>query len=158
PTPESRAQYVAALVDAVRAAPGVINASTIQTRFILNETMQTGLEIEGMPSDASAPPTAQIRHVMPGIFDVLRIRIRRGRAVDSTDRMGARMVAVVSESFARTYWPGDEAIGKRLRRAGRTDWLNVVGVVDDIQDAGLGVPIGPTIYLPYLQQNTPTAR
>jgi putative ABC transport system permease protein len=160
PTVESRAQYVDGLVHAVRAVPGVDGASTIQTRFVLNETMATSFDIEGRPATPGVQQFGQIRHVMPDVFRVLGIRVVQGRGLDSTDRANGRPVAVVSSSFARAYWPGENAIGKRLRRNGAADypWLDVVGVVDDIMDAGAGVPIGPTLYLPYLQQNTATAR
>jgi putative ABC transport system permease protein len=159
-TVESRAQYVDELVRAVKSVPGVEAASTIQTRFVLNETMATGFDIQDKPPATGVTQAAQIRHVMPDIFRVLRIRIVQGRGIDSTDRADGRPVAVVSSAFARAYWPGENAIGKHLRRTGRADapWLEVVGVVDDIMDAGAGVPIGPTLYVPYLQQNTATAR
>lgn len=159
-TVESRAQYVDQLVQSVRRVPGVEAASTIQTRFVLNETMSTAVEIEGRPpTPGGGDLFAQIRHVMPDVFRVLRIRVVQGRGIDSTDRADGRPVAVVSSAFARAYWPGESAIGKRLRRNSKTaPWLEVVGVVDDIMDAGVGVAIGPTMYVPYQQQNTPTAR
>jgi len=159
-TAESRAQYVDQLVQSVRRVPGVDAASTIQTRFVLNETMSTAVEIDGRPpTPGGVDQFAQIRHVMPDVFRVLQIRVVQGRGIDSTDRAHSRPVAVVSSAFARAYWPGENAIGKRLRRNSKTaPWLEVVGVVDDIMDAGVGVPIGPTMYVPYLQQNTPTAR
>jgi hypothetical protein len=121
--------------------------------------MATSFEIEGKPATPGVQQFAQVRHAMPDVFRVLRIRVLHGRGIDSTDRADGRPVTVVSASFARAYWPGESAIGKRLRRTSRTaPWLEVVGIVDDIMDAGAGVPIGPTLYLPYLQQNTATAR
>jgi putative ABC transport system permease protein len=100
-----------------------------------------------------------MRHVMPNVFRVLGVRVLSGRGIDSTDRAESRMVAAVSASFAKTYWPGASAIGKRVRRgAPGSPWLEVVGVVEDVMDAGLGVPTGPTLYVPYVQQNTATAR
>jgi putative ABC transport system permease protein len=159
PTAPERALYVQRLLDVTRTVPGVEGASSIQTRFVLNETMQTSFEIEGQPAPPGADRYANMRHVMPGVFQVLHIGLRRGRVIDETDRADTRLVAVVSESFARQYWKGD-AVGKRIRRVGRKEaqWMEVVGVVDDIRDAGAGVDIGPTMYVSYLQQNTPTAR
>ena len=157
-TVQDRAQYVASLVDAVRAIPGIDGVSTIQSRFILNETMQTGFEIEGRVAAPGVDQSAQIRHVMPDLFQVLGIRILAGRGIGSDDRDGSVPVAVVSGSLARQYWPGESAIGKRIRRRADAPWMTVVGVADEINDAGAGVPIGPTLYVAYLQQNTPTAR
>ena len=71
------------------------------------------------------------------------------------------MVAMVSRSFAQRYWPDRAALGQRVRRVGSTGngpWLTVVGVADDVMDNGLGADLGPMLYVPYFQQNTPTAR
>jgi len=137
----------------------VTETSAIQTRFVLNETMQSPIDVENFVGAPGQRLFAQMRHVMPNVFHVLGVRVLSGRGIDSTDRADSRMVAVVSASFAKTYWPGESAIGKRVRRgAPGSPWLDVVGVVDDVMDAGFGVPIGPTLYVPYVQQNTATAR
>jgi ABC-type antimicrobial peptide transport system permease subunit len=66
---------------------------------------------------------------------------------------------MVSADFARQFWPGEHAVGHRVRRAGATSpWMTVVGVAGDVMDAGAGVKPGPTLYVPYLQNNTATAR
>ena len=158
-TVPARAQYAEGLVRAVSAVPGVVDAAAIQSRFVLNETMQSGIAIDGLVTTPGQPLFAQIRHVMPNLFRVLGVRVLSGRGIDSTDRADARPVAVVSASFAKRYWPGESAIGKRVRRGAQgSPWLEVVGVVDDVMDAGLGVTLGPTLYVSYLQQNTATAR
>jgi putative ABC transport system permease protein len=158
-TVPARAQYAEALVRTVSAVPGVVEVAAMQSRFNLNETMQSPIAIDGLVTAPGQPVFAQIRHVMPNLFRVLGIRVMAGRGIDSTDRADSRPVAVVSASLAKLYWPGESAIGKRIRRgAPGSPWLDVVGVVDDIMDAGLGVPLGPTFYVSYLQQNTATAR
>jgi putative ABC transport system permease protein len=87
--------------------------------------------------------------------------MNEGRELDLRDRFATPYTAVVSRAFARRYWPGTSALGHRLRRivsVGNAPWLTFIGVADDVMDAGLGVDIGPTLYVPYLQQNTATAR
>lgn len=157
---QQRATHVQHLLDAVRALPGVEAASTDQTRFALNETMQTGLEIEGVPAEPGVQQTAQIRHSTPDLLKVLGIRLLRGRAIDAGDRPDGPRVAMVSASFAKHYWGTKNPVGQRVRRLSKSNpqWMEVVGVVDDVMDAGLGVETGPTIYVSYLQQNTPVAR
>ena len=141
------------------AVPGVVDASAIQSQFVLNATMQSAIDVKGAVTAPGQRLAAQIRHVMPNVFRVLVVRLVSGRGIDSTDRADSRPVAVVSASFAKMHWPGASAIGKRVRRGSPgAPWLEVVGVVDDVMDAGLGVPLGPTLYVPYLQQNTATAR
>lgn len=155
----ARAQYAADLVRSVTGVSGVVDASAIQSRFVLNETMQSNIDVDGVVAAPGQRLFSQIRHVMPNVFRVLGVRVLSGRGIDSTDRAEARPVVVVSASFAKTYWPGESAIGKRVRRgAPGAPWLEVVGVVEDVMDAGVGVPLGPTMYVSYLQQNTATAR
>lgn len=159
-TQPQRAAYVQRLLDAVRSLPGIDAATTDQTRFVLNETMQTGLEIEGAPAEPGVQQFAQIRHTTPDLLKVLGIRLIRGRAIDASDRADGPRVAMVSASFAKHYWGEKNPIGQRVRRISKSNpqWMEVIGVVDDVMDAGLGVDIGPTIYVSYLQQNTPVAR
>jgi putative ABC transport system permease protein len=159
-TPTLRAEHARALLEAVRAVPGVSSAATIQTRFVLNETMQTLFEIEGRPAAPGDQPFVNIRHVTPEVGKVLGIRLIQGRLFTEDDREGTRPVAIASASFARQHWPDENPIGKRVRRVitQEAPWMEVVGVVDDIKDAGAGVDVGPVLFVSYLQQNTAMAR
>lgn len=156
-----RAQYARQLIDAVKAVPGVSAAATIQTRFVLNETMQTLFEIEGRPAPPGAQQFVNIRHVTSETPTVLGMRLKRGRAFTDADRENTQAVALVSALFARQYWPGEDPIGRRVRRivsSGEAPWMEVVGIVDDIRDAGAGAEVGPILFVSYLQQNTAMAR
>ena len=155
-----RAAHVERLLASIGQVPGVASVATIQTRFVLNETMQTAIEIDGHPSDPGVQQITNIRHVSPAVFTVLRTRVLAGRAIDQTDRAGSRMVAVVNRAFSTQYFGGESPVGRRIRRTNRADapWMDIVGLVEDVSDAGIGTPAGATLYLPYLQQNTPTAR
>ena len=156
-----RAQYASRLIDAVKTIPGVTAAATIQTRFVLNETMLTLFEVEGRPVPPGAQQYVNIRHVTPEVHTVLGMRVQRGRAFAESDRENAQPVALVSESFARQYWPGEDPIGRRVRRivsTGEAPWMEVVGVVNDIVDSGAGTEVGPVLFVSYLQQNTAMAR
>jgi predicted permease len=159
-TKEQRAMHAQQLLDAVHAIPGVEAAATLQTRFVLNETMQTLFEIDGRPAEPGVQQIANIRHTTPEILRALRIRLLQGRGFALTDRIGSPPVAMVSASFAKHYWDAASPIGKRLRRASSNEspWMEVVGVVDDVSDMGAGVDVAPTLYVSYLQQNTATAR
>jgi putative ABC transport system permease protein len=156
-----RSQHASRLIDAIKAVPGVSAAATIQTRFVLNETMNTLFEVEGRPIPPGAQQYVNIRHVTPEVLTVLGMKLQRGRAFAETDREGAPPVALVSESFARQYWPGEDPLGRRVRRVvstGEAPWMEVVGVVNDIVDSGVGTEVGPILFVSYLQQNTAMAR
>jgi hypothetical protein len=155
----SRARLVDRIVGRISALPGVVATGTSQTTFLPNQSMQTSVYLEAQPQDADHAQPANMRHVMPGYFPALHVPIVAGRAIDDRDRAGTPMVAVVSAAFATAHWPVGSALGHRIRRTGATaQWLTIVGVAADVMDVGLGVQPGPTLYVPYQQQNTPTAR
>jgi putative ABC transport system permease protein len=159
PTAEGRAAFVERVLDRVEQLPGVTRAGTTQTTWRPLASMQARIQLENGPPDLNDNLYTHFRHVTPGYFDVLPVRVLEGRPFDKRDRMGAAPVAVVSRSFADRMWPGRTPLRQRLRRTSpNAPWLTVVGVVDDVMDSGLGLPLGPTLYVPYLQQNTNTAR
>jgi predicted permease len=85
-------------------------------------------------------------------FRTLAVRLRRGRGFDESES-GARAQVLVNESFAARFWPGEDAVGKRLRMvAGNKPqaWLTVIGVAPDVQQDRLNpLQRNPLIYLPY---------
>ena len=96
--------------------------------------------------------------ISPNYFRAMSIRLLNGRAFSEHDNGSAPGVVVVSESVARTLWPGANPLGKRISmedepKAG--DWLTVIGVVDDIRQKQLTDKPSPAIYQPYLQVNQP---
>jgi predicted permease len=101
---------------------------------------------EGLPPEQRV---ASLRFVTPRFFETLGIPLRAGRDVSDRDTQASQPVAVVSESFARAYWPGQDAVGRQFRvRA--SDWT-IVGVVGDIRVRGLEQASEPQIYLPEQQ-------
>jgi putative ABC transport system permease protein len=161
PDVQARANFVDRVLTRIAALPEVEAVGSTQTTFQPNTTMTTRAEIAGQAGESGELMQVNIRHITPGYFDAMRVRVVEGRAVDSRDRAGTQMAAVVSRSFAERFWPGRSAIGQQVRRvgsAGNGPWLTVVGVAGDVMDNGLGAELGPMLYVPYLQQNTATAR
>jgi putative ABC transport system permease protein len=159
PQAQERAAFVARVLDRVREVSGVMAAGTTQTTWQLMASMQTRIEIEGRPLSPDDNTVVHIRHITPGYFEALRVKVTEGRAIDARDAFGENPVAMVSQSFAQRFWAGQHPLGRRFRRTTTgSQWLNVIGVARDVMDSGIGWELGPTIYLPYLQQNTPTAR
>jgi putative ABC transport system permease protein len=159
PTVQERAAFLSRVLERVEQLPGVVRAGTTQTTWQPLASMQTRIELEDRPLELEENVITNVRHVTSGYFDVLRVAVEEGRAIDARDRLEAEPVAMVSRAFAERMWPGRSALGRRLRRLSpNAPWLTVVGVAEDVMDSGLGLPIGPTLYLPYLQQNTSIAR
>lgn len=114
--------------------PGVRAAGTINRLPIRDGGWQGSVGIESRP-DLAFPqaPNSYYRMIAPGYFQAMGIELRMGRVFDERDREGALPVAIVSESFARRMWPGQDPIGQRINGAFDDDdgWRTVVGVVEE---------------------------
>lgn len=95
-------------------------------RFLLTSDSQRE-RTSGRPRRADA----RMLRATPGVFDTLGLRITRGRGFLSSDVEGAPPVAVLSESAAAALWPDENAVGRSLRIGGGTEWVTVVGLVED---------------------------
>ena len=117
-----------------------------------------GFSVEGQrPADPNATELELFRTVSSGYFEALGIPLVRGRLFrDGDGAEGRPQTVVVSAAFARRYWPGEEAVGKRLK-SGRYDadseWVEVAGVVGDVRERGLAQPIEPALYFSYRQRD-----
>ncbi len=98
---------------------------------------------------------AQVRPVTANYLETLRIPLLAGRRVTDQDRAGGPGVAVISDAAARTYWPGENPLGKRIRIAVslgvREEPRTVVGVVADVRTRSLELEPVPLIYVPASQ-------
>src|SRR4029077_8410601 len=90
--------------------------------------------------------------VTPGYFATMKVPIVRGRGFTSDDVAGTQPVALVSQSMARRFWPGGDAIGKRIGYPWESPWLTVVGIVADVRSDSLRDTSATTVYFPVLQR------
>jgi hypothetical protein len=106
-----------------------------------------------LANDADAPDVDRYS-VSPDYFQVLDIPLKRGRLFTGGDRKGTSLVALISESCARTLFPNQDPIGKHIQIGGRYDdkeWMTIVGVVGDVQQYGLDQPSNMAAYIPLAQ-------
>jgi predicted permease len=151
PTEPARAVFIAQVIDRIRSVPGVVSAGATLNPFIPNFFFQTTVEIDGKPTPDGQPHTVQFRRATPQYFKTMRIPMLKGRDFDDTDVTTTPQVAIVSQSFADRFWPGEDPIARTLKRGTRN--LTVIGVVADVRDVSIGKPSSPTIYVAYLQNN-----
>lgn len=100
-------------------------------------------------------PHAGYQITMPGYFRAMGIPIRSGRDFSASDTHTSVAVALVNETLARREWPGQEAVGRRVRFNDDDTWMTVVGVVGDIRHSGPAVPPRPELYQPASQRSFP---
>ncbi len=109
------------------------------------------------PAEATGNPMLSMEVVTPGYFEALGMQMSRGRAFTDADRENAPAVVVVSRSAARHYWPGEDAIGKRLRMGAELErTVTVIGVVPDTRYRDLR-DARPSVYFPLRQSFFPFA-
>jgi predicted permease len=93
--------------------------------------------------------------IWPGYFETVGIPILKGRDFTDADRAGAELVAIVNETTARMFWPGEDLVGKRFKHRLNPNFYTVVGVARDAKYAGLGSATQPHLYYPALQYYMP---
>lgn len=93
------------------------------------------------------------RRVSPSYLPTMGIPLLEGRMLDARDRADMPQVAVVSQALAEKYWPGQSALGRKLKRVSPANapLTEIVGVVGNVYDAGAGAPLGETAYVPFEQ-------
>src|SRR5919198_6010446 len=147
---EQSRQAYRRVLERLAAVPGVRSAA-VASNLPLADRRNIGFRVEG--ADESAENTAYNALVSEDYFRVMGIAVLKGRAFDEGDRAGGRPVVVVSQSFARRFWPGGDALGKRIEWGGwqGADWLTVVGVVADGKGTTLDAESAPAVYMPIFQ-------
>ncbi|MCC7010043.1 MAG: ABC transporter permease [Acidobacteria bacterium] len=144
-----RTEFYQRVLTSVRALPGVESAAFTSGLPMIVTGFVTGLDVPGRDPQATRNEAVSHRWITPRYFATMGIPLRRGRDVEDTDTREGAWVAVVSESFAERYWPGQDAIGKTFRHRG--DIRTVVGVVGNVRVRGLERASEPQMYLPAQQ-------
>jgi predicted permease len=157
PDEERQARFIEQLFARAQTIPGA-SAATLVTSPPAHGVDRTlyALPDRSYASQSDYPYVNQVS-TTPGFFETVGGRVIAGRDFSATDRQGSLPVALVSATFARTVWPGQSAIGQRVRvnpNIPDSTWLTVVGVVGDIahDDEPFGTKVViPTLYTPLLQ-------
>ena len=142
------------MVERLSALPGVraaAGASFVPLGLLGYRGME--MQVDGYVPKPGESMSFLVNTVTAGYFDLMGIPIKRGRAIDPSDRRGTLTVAVVNEAFARRFWGTADPVGRRLRVYGDTD-LTVVGVAADGKYeflAPLDAPSPPFVYLSFAQ-------
>jgi predicted permease len=134
------------IVDRLATIPGVESVG-FSTRQLLGQQGPTGpFSLEDKPD---APPLGPVfRHASPGYFRTLGTPLVAGRDVEWADHYGTQQMAVISRTFAEREWGSPAAaIGKRVRRAPETPWIEIVGVAGDLRLHGVEKSAPDAIYL-----------
>ncbi|HTS25459.1 MAG TPA: ABC transporter permease [Bryobacteraceae bacterium] len=147
------------LTEQISALPGVTSAA-FSSGVPLHDGWSRIYTVEGRPRDLKDMPFVNHIVVAPGYFRTLGIRLLEGRdfAEEDYDRQQQQRILIVTQGFERENWPGESAVGKRIRfgpPARNEPWHTIVGVVADNRHEQLKAGGRPNVYLPYSPDITP---
>jgi predicted permease len=112
--------------------------------------------IEGRSNAPGDRPFANLASVSRGYLAAMGIPLVEGRTFADSDTADSAEVALVTQTLARKYWPGESAVGRRLRFDNDSNtWRTVVGVVGDVRQLGLDLDAPPIMFIPYTQFTLP---
>lgn len=140
----------------VEALPGV-EAATISRGIPMRGWAGWNFVTADNPNPpAGEVPDANYVVIGPHYFRAMQIPLGEGRPFTDADTPSSEPVAIVSESLAQRYWPGQNPLGKRLKVSSDANdktqpWLSVVGVAGNVRSEGQYAPFIPEIYVPYTQ-------
>jgi predicted permease len=154
--PEQVRGFYDALISRVQRLPGVEAAGAVSS-LPLGDPGGSGtvsVDTQAVPLDERTPEADQ-RTATPDYFKAMGIGLVAGRVFEARDADGAPLVAVIDESMAHTYWPAQDAVGKRIRFGGlksTAPWMTVVGVVRHVRNRTLEARSRVELYLPEAQR------
>jgi putative ABC transport system permease protein len=150
PGPE-RVAFYDLVLDRIRAIPGVEHAAVAATLPIGGDDFGTSVIAEG--HEAEDPRAVGYQVVGTDWFATLGVRLLRGRDFTSADTGAQGDVVLVNQAFAEEFWPGADAVGRRVRDGRDDEWMTVVGVVENLRHLGPKRPPRPELYEPQYQRS-----
>jgi putative ABC transport system permease protein len=159
PTTEKRAAFHQEILRRIRGIAGVEQAALGSPNSLPMSSVhfQLRFTIESQAAESERAPVAEIAGISPDYFSLLKTPLVRGRGFVEQDDSKAERVALVNEALARKYWTAEDAVGQHILLGGlrpqspNTQWITIVGVVNDIKTDGLDAAAAPRIYLPVNQ-------
>ena len=154
PSPAARATTAGSVLERIAMLPGVEAVGGATGLTPITAQRATTFEVDGQPDAPVSERGASFIAASPAYFHTLGTPIVAGREFASRDAAGAPLVAIISETLARRFFPSGQAIGRRLRLVNpeyAADWRTIVGVVRDVRYHGLDDGPRPIVYTPFPQ-------
>ncbi|HEY8410325.1 MAG TPA: ABC transporter permease [Pyrinomonadaceae bacterium] len=143
------------VLDRVEHLPGVKSAGYTTSLPLIWKGGTSGFFPEGTKDPIPGMAyDANHREVTADYLRTMNIQLRQGRYFTDHDNENSMHVAIVNETMARQYWPGQNAVGGRFKLGDPNDdtpWIQIIGVVADVRQMGLDEPVKAEMYFPYQQ-------
>ena len=139
----------ARVIERLEAAPGIRGATVVENALVSGWTSGTNFSLDG-----GKPESMLMNRVGPGFFETVGLPLSAGRGIGVQDAAGAPPVGVVNEAAVRTFFKGQNPIGRHVVTSGRNRMsIEIVGIARDAKYNSLKQNTRPTIYLPYFQSS-----
>ena len=148
--------FYASLRERAAALPGVDRAALALVLPLGNRSWELRVWPEGTPTEPETGQSVLYNIVSPEYFAALEVPILRGRGFNATDRDGSPLVAMIDETMAERFWPGEDPVGKRVTigepdSSGAKVYRTVVGVTKNVRHYQLTAASRVQIYVPFDQ-------
>ena len=152
--PAQRTDFYRRLQEQLLAVPGVEAVAAASRLPMQGMNLGSELFIEGKSIPGEQGPGVEYRVVTGNYFATMGIPVRAGRVFEDREDGRDGAIAVINQTMAHRFWPGDTAVGKRIKLGPspeKQSWITIVGVVGDIRHFGLDADPRPEAYRPYAQ-------
>ncbi len=154
-TPEEIGAFVSSLTSELEALPGVVSAAATDELPTRQSLAANDIELEGVVRQPDGPPhNADFFSVVTQDYvETLEMPVLEGRDFQAADDASGRPVVLVNRAFAQAFFPGQSAVGRRVRACcgDEEPWYEIVGVLENVRQAGLHEDPGTEIYFHHLQ-------
>ncbi len=157
-TEAARFQFLQRSLEEIRSLPGVESASAVFCPPVAGRRCWGSVyQVSDRPAPAQSEiPSAAFNVAEPRYFSTMRIPLLAGRFFTDADTADSPPVVIINESLARLWWPNESPLGKRVKQGFPQDaapFREIVGVVGDVAQAGLDIPIQTEVFLPFSQDS-----
>ncbi|HMC54181.1 MAG TPA: ABC transporter permease [Gemmatimonadaceae bacterium] len=135
--------------------PGVRNVGATRLLPLTGTIGDWSITLEGRPRQPGENPNGDWQVVTPGYFETMGMTLVRGRFFADADDERAPVVAVINETMARRYWPGEDVIGRRFHLGSANQpWISIVGIVGPVRHNAVTELPRAEMYIPHAQFDT----
>jgi putative ABC transport system permease protein len=158
--PEQQIAFYQQLIERISAMPGVISAGVTSDLPWSGYENQSVFPVEGKAYPPNQMPQARYHFISADYMRTIGVPLLAGRWFDARDVKGTEPVILINQSMARKYWPGEDAVGKRIASSGDKppndkDWMRIIGIIGDVKDHPDSIQAEPSYYWPITQEPYP---
>ncbi len=148
PDAERRAAFFERTLERIENLPGVEAAGAVWTMPLAGYSPDTSFTVFGRPGQPATSYQTDFDFCSPDYFRAIGIPLLKGRFFEQRDRADAPRVVIINEALAREHFPNEEPLGKRIQLGKIDEQWEIMGVIGNVRQRGLGESVRPSVYRP----------